>query len=88
MKELIENLPMSLKDLCQAHEDAVTTKTEVTQHVKETTDKLKQIIGRLIQPETAANSAASPTAGGAADSNQENNTGRVLIIFFQRIWRD
>lgn len=78
MKELIDNLPMSLKDLCQAHEDAVTTRTEVTQHVKETTDKLKQIIDRLIQPETLANSATA-SGGDSGSGSQDNTTNGRLI---------
>ena len=49
--DLVENSPMSLKELCEAHERAIKTKTDVTDEVQETTNKLKQIIDRLIQPE-------------------------------------
>lgn len=42
---------MTLKELCEAHEKAIKTKTDVGEEVQETTNKLKQIIDRLILPE-------------------------------------
>lgn len=73
IKELADNLgPSSLKELCQAHEDAVTSRSEVTDEVRDTTEKLKQIIDRLIQPETSASTNATASS---IDAEEEEGDG-------------
>jgi len=51
IKDLVENSPMSLKELNEAFEKGIKNKSEVSDDVKDITNKLKENIDRLIEPE-------------------------------------
>ncbi|XP_066926510.1 serine/threonine-protein kinase SMG1-like [Clytia hemisphaerica] len=81
VKDLVENSPMTLKELCEAHEKAIKTKTDVSEEVQETTNKLKQIIDRLILPEVE--DREHETNGGSPMMN----AGQMLLEGFTGLFK-